>query len=121
MAGNNGPPGPGPEPPNPPRTFTVGTSMLVALEPATGRARWEVELPGWVWAPITLADGLAFVAVDRDLRAFDTKTGKQLFSLETEGTISSAPVIVGRRVYFGSGLSYFPPTKPGRTVYALEG
>jgi polyvinyl alcohol dehydrogenase (cytochrome) len=121
MAGNNGPPGPGPEPPNPPRTFTAGTSMLVALDPATGGARWEVELPAWVWAPITLADGVGFVAVDRELRAFDTKTGKQLFSLETEGTISSAPAIVGRHVYFGSGLSYFPPTKPGHTVYALEG
>jgi outer membrane protein assembly factor BamB len=81
--------------------------------------RWQVDLPAYVWAPITLADDVGFVAVDRELRAFDTKTGKQLFSLETEGTISSAPAVVGRRVYFGSGLSYFPPAKSGRTLYAL--
>jgi outer membrane protein assembly factor BamB len=64
---------------------------------------------------------VAFVAVDRELRTFDTRTGKQLFSLETEGTISSAPAVVARRVYFGSGVSYLPPTKSGRTVYSLEG
>jgi polyvinyl alcohol dehydrogenase (cytochrome) len=121
VAGNNGPPGPGPAPPDRPRTRTVGTAILAALDPASGAVRWEVELSAWVWAPITLADGVGFVAVDRELRAFDTKTGKQLFSTETEGTISSAPVLVGRRAYFGSGLSYFPPTKSGRTVYALEG
>src|SRR5262249_34084217 len=100
---------------------TVGTALLMALDPATGDVRWQADLPAYVWAPITLADGVAFVTVDRELRAFDTKTGKQLFNVETEGTISSAPVVVGRRVYFGSGLSYFPPTKSGRTVYALEG
>lgn len=120
-AGNNGPPGPGPDPPDRPRTRRVGTAVLVAMDPATGAVRWETELPGWVWAPITLADGVAFVTVDRELRAFDTRAGRQLFGRETEGTITSAPVVVGRRVYFGSGLSYFPPTKPGRTVYALEG
>jgi polyvinyl alcohol dehydrogenase (cytochrome) len=121
VAGNNGPPGPGPDPPDRPRTHTVGTALLMALDPGTGAVRWQVDLPAYVWAPITLAGGVAFVAVDRELRAFDTKTGKQLFSLETEGTISSAPVVVGRRVYFGSGLSYFPPAKSGRTVYALAG
>jgi polyvinyl alcohol dehydrogenase (cytochrome) len=121
VAGNNGPPGPGPEPADAePRTGTVGTSVLTALDPATGDVRWERELPEWVWAPITLADGVGFVAVDRELQAFDTKTGERLFGIETEGTISSAPVVIGDRVYFGSGLSYFTTTG-GRTVYALEG
>jgi len=121
VAGNNGPPGPGPDPPDRPRAHTVGTALLMALDPATGDVRWQTDLPAYVWAPITLADGVAFVTVDRELRAFDTKTGRQVFSLETEGTISSAPVVAGRRVYFGSGLSYFPPAKSGRTVYALAG
>jgi polyvinyl alcohol dehydrogenase (cytochrome) len=121
LAGNNGPPGPGADPLGRPRTHTVGTALLMALDPATGDVRWQTDLPAWVWAPITLTDRVAFVAVDRELRAFDARTGEQLFSLETEGTISSAPAVVSRRVYFGSGLSYFPPTTPGRTVYALEG
>ena len=121
LVGNNGPPGPGADPAGRPRTHTVGTALLAALDPATGAVRWQTELPAWVWAPITLTDRVAFVGVDRELRAFDTRTGKLLFRLETEGTISSAPAIVGRRVYFGSGLSYFPPSKSGRTVYALAG
>jgi polyvinyl alcohol dehydrogenase (cytochrome) len=121
LAGNNGPPGPAPDPPDRPRTHPVGTSELLSLDAATGDVRWQSELPAYVWAPITLADGVAFVAVDREMRAFDTRTGKQVFSLETEGTISSAPAVVGRRVYFGSGLSYLGPTRPGKSVYALEG
>lgn len=121
LAGNNGPAGPGADPAGRPRTHTEGTALLIALDPATGDVRWQTDLPAYVWAPVTLADRVALVAVDRELRAFDTKTGKQLSSLETEGTISSAPAVVGRRVYFGSGVSYFPPTKSGRTVYALEG
>jgi polyvinyl alcohol dehydrogenase (cytochrome) len=121
VAGNNGPPGPGPDPPDRPRTHPIGTALLMALDPGTGDVHWQVDLPAYVWAPITIADGVALVTVDRELRAFDAKTGKQLFSLETEGTISSAPVVVGRRVYFGSGLSYFPPAKSGRTVYTLAG
>jgi polyvinyl alcohol dehydrogenase (cytochrome) len=121
VAGNNGPPGPGPDPPDRPRTGIVGTSVLMALDPGTGDVRWERPLSAYVWAPITLADGVGFVAVDRELQAFRAKTGERLFGIEAEGTISSAPVVVGDRVYFGSGLSYFPPTKPGRTVYALEG
>jgi len=121
MVGNNGPPGPGADPLDRPRTHTVGTALLTALDPATGDVRWQTELPSWVWAPVTLADRVAFVGVDRELRVFDSRSGKQLFSMETEGTISSAPAVVGRRVYFGSGVSYLPPTKSGRTVYALEG
>lgn len=121
LAGNNGPPGPGADPIGRPRTHTVGTALLMALDPATGDVRWQTDLPNWVWAPVTVSNRVAFVAVDSELRAFDARTGQQIFSLETGGTISSSPAVVGRRVYFGSGLSYFPPTKPGRTVYALEG
>ncbi|MBA2326955.1 MAG: PQQ-binding-like beta-propeller repeat protein [Actinobacteria bacterium] len=119
VAGNYGPPGPGPADDRP-RTGEVGTSVLMALNPATGEIEWQQPLDNYVWAPITLADGVGFVAVDRELRAFDTKTGEELFRLETVGTISSAPVVAGDSVYFGSGLGYFPPTKSGQTVYALE-
>ncbi|MGH9050617.1 MAG: PQQ-binding-like beta-propeller repeat protein, partial [Acidimicrobiia bacterium] len=64
--------------------------------------------------------GVGFVTADNQLHGFDTETGEELFHLDTVGTISSAPVIAGDRVYFGSGLSYFTTT-PGETVYALEG
>ena len=113
VAGNNGPGGAAPP------AGTEGLSVLMAMDPATGDVLWQRRLDEWVWAPITIADGVGFVAVDVELQAFDTETGEQLFSLDTEGTISSAPVVAGRRVYFGSGLSYISTTR-GKTVYALE-
>lgn len=120
VAGNHGPAGPGPErPDDPPRTM-VGTSVLMAMDPATGDVRWERVLPEWVWAPITLGNGVGFVAVDDSVQAFDTDTGEELFSIHTEGTVTSAPVLVGNRVYFGSGLTYLTGTR-GQAVYALEG
>jgi hypothetical protein len=42
-----------------------------------------------------------------------------LFSYETPGTISSAPVVAEGRIYFGSGLSYLATT-PGRDFYVLS-
>ncbi|MGH9032272.1 MAG: PQQ-binding-like beta-propeller repeat protein [Acidimicrobiia bacterium] len=124
VAGNNGPgerdedadePGDDGEP-----AGDEPAAVLMALDPATGDIRWERPLPGWAWAPITLGDGVGFVTADNQLQGFDTETGEELFALDTVGTISSAPVIAGDRVYFGSGLSYFTTT-PGETVYALEG
>ena len=56
LAGNNGPPGPGADPLGRPRTHTVGTALLMALDPATCDVRWQTDLPAWVWAPVTLTD-----------------------------------------------------------------
>jgi polyvinyl alcohol dehydrogenase (cytochrome) len=112
VAGNNGP--------SPKRPPDAPASVLTALDPATGEILWQRDLPGWVWAPITLGKGVGFVATGTDVQAFDVRTGKELATFSTEGTISSAPVAVGGRVYFGSGLSYFGDVKPGRAFYALE-
>ena len=52
------------------------------------------------------------------MQAFDVTTCAKLFSIETEGTISSGAAIAGGRVYFGSGLAYLG-TKPDTTFHAL--
>ncbi len=83
------------------------TSVLEALDPATGDVIWERQLPAWVWAPITVADGVGFVSADREIQAFDVKTGRELWTMNTDGTISSGAAIADGRVYFGSGLGYF--------------
>ena len=94
-------------------------ATLVAMDPATGEYAWERELPSWVWAPITVANGVAFVGVDTTLRAFDTATGAELFAFPTKGTIASAPVVAEGRVHFGAGLSYFVGTA-GRVFHVLS-
>jgi outer membrane protein assembly factor BamB len=116
-AGNNGSSSaPGSEEPVPPSTQR---SRLVAFDPATGAIVWERQIGGWVWAPLTVANGVGYVAVDTTLQAFDARTGAKLFTFPTNGTITSAPVVADGRVYFGSGLSYFVGTR-ARDFYALS-
>jgi polyvinyl alcohol dehydrogenase (cytochrome) len=124
IAGNNGTSdAPGGEPANgesePLGAARVPTSVLKAVDPTTGDVVWERQLPAWVWAPITVANGVGFVSAENGFQAFDTATGEKLFELKTEGTISSGAAIADGRVYFGSGLSYFNTT-PGETFRALE-
>jgi polyvinyl alcohol dehydrogenase (cytochrome) len=83
-----------------------GISTLFALNPVTGDIFWERQLRDWVWAPITLANGVGFVAPGRVLEAFDVKSGKKLFEHRVAGTIASAPVVANGRVIFGSGMSF---------------
>ena len=123
MAGNNGTSdAPGSEPANgesmPFGGADVPTSVLTALDPSDGSVLWERQLPAWVWAPITVANGVGFVSAETQLQAFDTATGERLFTFDTEGTIASGAAIAGGRVYFGSGLQYLGTT-PGNTFYAL--
>lgn len=98
--------------------FPPNTSVLKALNPSTGEVVWERQLPAWVWAPITVANGVGFVAYETQLQAFDVNTGAKLFNYKTGGTISSAPVIVDGAVYFGSGITYIG-THPDHTLHAL--
>jgi polyvinyl alcohol dehydrogenase (cytochrome) len=107
VAGSNGSSdSPGSEPPkngqpNGPK------ARLAALDPVDGHIIWDRQIRAWVWAPLTIANGVAFVGVDTDLDAVDATTGQRLFTFPTTGTITSAPAVADGRVYFGSGLSYF--------------
>src|SRR5262249_18563714 len=107
VAGNRGTStSPGSEPSNG-SSGNGATSRLAALDPADGHILWDRQLPAWVWAPITVGGGVGFVAVNTDLQAFETTTGRKLFPFPTHGTITSAAAGVNGRVHFGSGLAYF--------------
>ncbi|MEX0786657.1 MAG: PQQ-binding-like beta-propeller repeat protein [Dehalococcoidia bacterium] len=124
VAGNNGTSeGPGSEPANG-ESEPLGaaartpTSVLMAMNPADGSVLWERQLPAWVWAPITIANGVGYVSTESTLQAFDVTTGEKLFEFDTEGTIASGAAVAGGRVVFGSGLAYFGTT-PGQALHAL--
>lgn len=111
VAGNNGDSiGPGSEPANgnsnPIGLPIARTSVLEALDPADGAVIWERQLPAWVWAPITVANGVGFVSADRELQAFDLASGEKLWTMQTEGTIASGAAIADGHLYFGSGIGY---------------
>lgn len=100
-------------------TFSGGESTLFALDPATGSVLWQRSLAAWVWAPITIANRVAFVATSMQMRAYDVENGDELFAFPTEGTITSGAAIAGGRVYFGSGMAYVVGAPTSR-VYALS-
>ena len=125
VAGNGGESdGPGSEPatgesePVPLSGTQFGTSVLMAMDPADGSIIWERQLPAWVWAPITIANGVGYVSAESELQAFDVETGKKLFAFQTGGTITSGAAVVDGQVYFGSGLVYFNTT-PNNIFHAL--
>ena len=95
-----------------------GTSVLMAMDPEDGSIIWERQLPAWVWAPITIANGVGYVSAESELQAFDVETGEKLFTFQTGGTITSGAAVVDGRVYFGSGLAYFTTT-PNNIFHAL--
>ena len=90
----------------------------MALDPADGSIIWERQLPAWVWAPITIANGVGYVSTESIMQAFDIETGEKLFTFQTGGTITSGVAIADGRAYFGSGLVYYTTT-PNTTFHAL--
>jgi polyvinyl alcohol dehydrogenase (cytochrome) len=95
-----------------------GHGTLFALNPSDGEIVWQRDLTGWVWAPITVSNGVGIVAADTVLTAFDIETGEELFRFPTQGTIACGASIVGGRVHFGSGMQHIVGTSD-RMLYVL--
>ena len=83
------------------------TSVLFALDPLTLDIIWERQLPAWVWAPMTLVNGMGFVGPETHLEAVDLSDGTKLWDVQAKGTFIGAPVVNNGRVYVASGLSYY--------------
>jgi outer membrane protein assembly factor BamB len=85
-----------------------GESVLHVLNPADGSDVIEPQkLGAAVWGELSLANGLLFVPVNNVLRVYNAKTGEQLTSFDTGGTIAAgAAAIANGRVIVKSGLQY---------------
>jgi polyvinyl alcohol dehydrogenase (cytochrome) len=100
----------------------LGYGTLFALRPSDGEILWQRPLPGWVWAPITVGNGVGFVAADRTLYGFDVATGADLFVFATEGTIACGASVANGRVRVGSGIQHIVGTVNRKLhVLALPG
>jgi polyvinyl alcohol dehydrogenase (cytochrome) len=96
-------------------------STLFALDPLTLDIKWERQIQGPSFSPITIANGVGFVGKNKTLHAFDTATGDVLFDFPTEGTLCAAPAISDGYVVFGSGMSWqFGGATPGTKYYAFK-
>ncbi len=78
---------------------------VVAFDPQTGTIRWESPLgvmgDGWpqgsisLGGPVATAGGLIFTAgtIDPHLRAFDSDTGREVWSIELPASAQSTPMV----------------------------
>jgi outer membrane protein assembly factor BamB len=59
---------------------------------------------------------------DKQLHAFDPKTGRPLWTFATKGRVDSSPVVVGDRVFFGSadGRLYGLSVAGGKVCWQFE-
>lgn len=93
----------------------TSTSVLYALERASGAQRWRVDLPAFSFGAITLANGLLYHAIQTGtLYVTEAATGRQLHQLDLANANGSAPTVVDGRVYVSSGMRVTPDLDPAR-------
>ena len=92
---------------------------LVAWDPATGKAKWEVlqKTPLWAGVLSTAGDLVFTGAQTGEFMAFDARNGKKLWQFQTGSGISGLPITFER-----NGRQYITVTSGAAHVYgALAG
>lgn len=108
--------------------FGTMTNEVVAVDLAARKMGWQFAptrraQPFYSSAAVTES---LIVAGSRDKKvyALDRKTGKEVWSLTTEGMVDASPVVVGQRVYVGclsnGGEFYVLDLKTGKKLQVLE-
>jgi polyvinyl alcohol dehydrogenase (cytochrome) len=99
----------------------LNTASVFALDAGTGEIQWQYDLDGMVFAPVSTAPGLAFVATTTGrLIALDAATGEELWDQEMGRPVGAGPVVVGGTVLWGYGYTLFEGPGDGGLV-AFEG
>jgi outer membrane protein assembly factor BamB len=74
-------------------------------------------LTGKVFGPVSALPGVAFVGTDANtMYAFDTATGKKLWSFDAPGKIGGGPAVVNGHVYWGYGFILFGGASEGGVI-----
>lgn len=97
---------------------SAANTKLYALDPATGAEVWKKDLDLRVWGPLSVHNGVLFVPRDTRMTAYDPATGDQLFEYAADGTITTAALAYGGRLFFGNGVQWLMTT-PGNGMNVL--
>ncbi len=91
--------------------FLAGGNMVIngrgykgsvnALDPATGKYRWQHGAPGAVIPGLAYANGLIFDGAGATLEVLDASSGIRLYSYTTGGYLYAAPSVSNGQVYTG--------------------
>ena len=103
---------------NPQTNFPTNVAKVFALDPATGKVRWEAEdFPGKIFAPVGAVPGVAFIGTDSGvLAALDTRTGAKLWTTNAPDKTGCGPSIVDGRVLWGYGFTLFMGSGQGGVI-----
>jgi alcohol dehydrogenase (cytochrome c) len=100
---------------------------LRAIEPATGKIVWEYRDPGTLWGGVLATHGgLVFTGTPEGyLKAFDAKTGKELWKFNTGSGVIGSPITFEMNgeqyVLVASGWGGAPPLWGGEVAKKLAG
>ncbi len=108
--------------------FGTGASVFYAVDAGSGAVRWynqglftDRRNPGDFTAP-AVGPGMVYFGSNEKrgghMCALDRNTGREIWSVETDGTVVSAPSLARGVLYFGGGAT--PVTGLGNFVYAVD-
>jgi len=102
---------------------TITWGSWAALDVATGRIIWQIPDPtsGAIdTGSVTVANGVVYAgSYSGFMYGLDAKTGTQLFSFQSGGSVIDGPSIAGQFVYWGSGYAHIPPGTPNNKLFAF--
>ena len=103
---------------NPQTNSPTNVAKVFALDPASGKIRWQAEdFPGKIFGPVGAVHGVAFVGTDSSmLAALDTRTGAKLWSTNAPDKTGCGPSIVDGRVLWGYGFNLFMGSGQGGII-----
>jgi alcohol dehydrogenase (cytochrome c) len=90
--------------------FTVqlgkADSQMVAIDAASGKIEWEVDLPGDSFGGSTVSGDLVFTSsFGGEILALDRETGETVWSYEAPGGINGWPALAGDELYVPVGMA----------------
>lgn len=102
--------------------FTVqlgkADSQMVAIDAATGKVRWKVDLPGDSFGGATVSGDLIFTSsFAGKILALDRDTGSTVWSYDAPGGINGWPAIAGDELYVPVGMA----DPPALLKFSLDG
>jgi outer membrane protein assembly factor BamB len=89
-------------------SFRAGRGGFTALDAATGQVLWERKLASMDFGAATVANDVVFTSsYAGTVYAFDTQTGKTLWTTKAPAGINAFPAIAGDTVLVGAGTAGF--------------
>lgn len=99
-----------------------GTGGLTAIDATTGKTVWERQLPQIAVGAATVANDVVFAPTfDGNIYAFDTGSGKTLWTGTARAGINGFPAIAGDMLLVGAGVpAFFPSPQTELIAYELS-